>query len=128
MTTNSGLKKIAIVCLLLFASAEWGCKRLLRSPGVTIQATNGSGDVIREVEIDFPSASFGIAALAPATTRSRWVKVTGSAPLKVIFTDASGAHTVTAMRLNPNDAGGIEITFLGSGKINFADHRKGKLQ
>ena len=110
--------------MLVLALGVFGCRRLLHSNGVTIQAHNGSSQFIRTVEVDYPGGSFGIAALRPGGMRSRWVRITGVGPLKLDFVDESGEHkTAAALKLNPNDAGIIVIEFGGNGKISFTDNR-----
>ena len=114
------------VCLLLaLALGISGCRRLLHSNGVTIQALNRSSQFIRTIEIDYPGGSFGIAALRPGGTRPRWVRITASGQLKLEFADETGEHrAVAALTLNPNDAGTIAIEFGGNGKISFKDNRQ----
>jgi hypothetical protein len=100
-----------------------GCHRLLHSNGVTIEVVNSSTQFIRTIEVDFPGGSFGIAALRPAGARSRWVRITASGPLKVIFADDAGEHRAAGMTLNPNDSGAVKLDFHGSGKVIFTDLR-----
>jgi len=111
--------------VLVLALGVFGCRRLLHSNGVTIQAHNDSPQFIRTVEVDYPGGSFGIAALRPGGTRSRWVRITASGALKLDFVDETGEHkTAAALKLNPNDAGTIGIEFAGNGKISFTDNRQ----
>lgn len=111
--------------LLALALATCGCRRLLHSNGVTIHALNRSSQFIRTIEVDYPGGSFGIAALRPGGTRSRWVRITASGQLKLDFVDETGDHrTAAALTLNPNDAGAITIEFGGNGKISFKDNRQ----
>ena len=118
-------KGLRVFMLLVLAFGVSGCRRFLHSNGVTIQTLNSSSQFIRTIEVDYPGGSFGIAALRPGGTRSRWVRITASGPLKLDFVDNSGEHrTAAAIKLNPNDAGSIAIEFAGDGKVSFKDARQ----
>src|SRR5579859_4368261 len=81
-------QRLAFATVLAIVLCLGGC-RLLHSNGVTIQAVNSSTQFIRAIEVDFPGGSFGIAALRPGGTRSRWARMTASGSLKIIFVDDS---------------------------------------
>jgi hypothetical protein len=51
---------------------------------------NQTGGVIHQVEIDYPSASFGIDKLDPGQIYPYKFQVRGKGPVKVQYTDASG--------------------------------------
>jgi hypothetical protein len=54
------------------------------------------GAPVRQVEVDYPSASFGQDYLGSGATYRYRPKLIGSGPVKVTFTDGSGkSHTAT---------------------------------
>jgi hypothetical protein len=114
---------LAVTTALALAVGLWGCRSLLHSNGITVNAVNTSSQFIRSIEVDYPGGSFGIAALRPGGTRSRWVRITASGPLKVDFVDNAGEHRVAAIRLNADDSGSIGLDFSGDGKLAFSDLR-----
>lgn len=117
-------RHVAIAVALMLTFLASGCQRLLHSNGVTIQVVNSSSQFIRNVEVEFPGGSFGIAALRPGGTRARWVRIIGSGLLKLAFVDDKGEHHAAAMRLNPDDAGSVKLEFGGDGKLAFTDLRQ----
>lgn len=78
---------------------------------------------MRNIEVDYPGGSFGIAALRPGGTRSRWVRITASGPLKLDFIDNSGEHRTSLMTLDRDDAGSVKLAFGGDGKLSATDLR-----
>jgi len=57
---------------------------------------NNQGGPIRQVEVDYPNASFGQNQLASGASYAYPPKLMGSGPVKITFTDASGqSHTAT---------------------------------
>lgn len=96
-----------------------------RSPGVILNVVNDSGAVIHNIEIDFPGGSYGIAALRAGERRSRWVRLIGSAPLKVEFVDAGNqSHTAQFIDLHAGENGEVGIHVLEGGRVSVEDLRK----
>ena len=57
-----------------------------------IQATvrNSTSKPLQLIEVDYPTASFGIQGLAPGAEYKYRFKILGSGNLKVLYTDRSG--------------------------------------
>jgi hypothetical protein len=105
-------KTFRIIAALLPAVLLTGCPAHM----LTIRLVNTSTQPVSTIIVDYPSATFGKDKLAPAETFSSPVKITDAGPLKVQFTDASGAvHTYTGLKLHPNQEGSIEIRLDQSG-------------
>jgi hypothetical protein len=81
-----------------------------RAHMVTIRLVNSSAEPISTIIVDYPSATFGKDKLAPREAFSSPVKITGTGPLKVQFTNAKGSinHYLLPV-LHPNEEGSIEI-------------------
>ena len=92
---------------LLAVAALAGC----HSRYIAATVTNRTNGPISPVEIDYPSASFGAASLAPGATYSYRFKVLGNGPTAVLWTDASHIdHKVPGPDLHEGDEGSLTIT------------------
>lgn len=77
---------------------------------------NRSGIPLQLLEVDYPSASFGAAALAPNATFQYRFKIQGSGNLKLSYADPAGKlHHFTGPELKEGQEGKLVIT------INPAD-------
>ncbi len=75
---------------------------------------------IRLIEVDYPSASFGVGSLAPRSQFHYRFKVQGSGPLKLEFTDAQGqTHTTEGPQLNQGQEGRLTITIDPYEKVSW---------
>jgi len=77
-----------------------------------IEATvhNSTGQTLSPVELDYPSASFGIPTLAPNQDFHYRFKTQGSGDTKLIYTDSTHAeHSVTGPALKEGDEGSLLI-------------------
>ena len=77
-----------------------------------IQATitNRSGAPLNVVQVDYPSASFGVQRLAPGEAFHYRFKLLGSGPVKISFIDAkNGEHSVAGPSLNEGQEGTLDI-------------------
>lgn len=100
----------AILAAALFALA--GCK----SPYIATTITNDSGAPVSLIEVDYPSASFGIDALAAGASSPYRFKIIGDGPTKVSWTDASHhSHTSTGPTVEQGQHGQLVITFTPTG-------------
>lgn len=94
---------------LLALAALTGC----HSHYVSIDIHNLSGKPISEVEVDYPSASFGVDTLAVGATYHYRFKILGEGPTKILWTDAAQQnHTVPGPTLSEGQEGTLaaEIT------------------
>ena len=72
---------------------------------------NQSSSALNLVEVDYPSASFGLQTLAPAATYHYRFKIQGSGNVKLTFTDTQGkAHTSSGPELENGQEGALRIT------------------
>ena len=98
--------------LLLLA----GC----RSAFISATLRNSGPQPVRLVEVDYPSASFGVGALAPGAEFRYRFKVQGSGPLKLEFTDAdSKTHEATGPNVQEGEAGNLVIEIDPSGQVHW---------
>jgi len=104
----------ALVSLISLLSA--GC----RSAFVATTITNNSGAQVTLLEVDYPSASFGVGALAPSAQFHYRFKIQGSGPIKLQFTDGAGkAHTASGPDLHEGQQGNLQINIDPSGNISW---------
>jgi hypothetical protein len=83
-------------------AALTGC----HSHNVAIDVQNASGQPVSLVEVDYPSASFGVETLAAGATYHYRFKILGDGPTKLLWTDANQReHTVTGPSLNEGQEG-----------------------
>jgi hypothetical protein len=100
--------------LALFALA--GC----HSYHVETTVLNRTGESIRLLEVDYPSASFGKNALADGATYPYRFQINGSGHLKVQYVSASGqTKTIDGPELKERQEGRLEIVLLPGGKAEF---------
>jgi hypothetical protein len=105
--------------LLLFPVLLGGC----RSAFVSATITNHSGSPVSLIEVDYPSASFGVGSLAPQATFSYRFKIQGSGPIRIQFNDASGkAHTASGPNLAEGDQGSLGISIDESNNVSWVPH------
>jgi hypothetical protein len=110
---TSGLWAIALGASMLSAT---GCK----SFWVDARIENRSGEPIHELEVDYPSASFGTNTLAPGATMQYRFQIRGSGPLQVQYTTAGGkAARAQGLNLKEHQQGQVIIRLLPQDKVDF---------
>ncbi|HYK36367.1 hypothetical protein [Alloacidobacterium sp.] len=108
---------LALVCFV-FA----GC----RSAFVSATITNNSGAKLALIEVDYPSASFGVGSLAAGAQYHYRFKILGNGPVKLQYTDASGQeHTATGPDLQEGGQGTLQINIDTSGKVSWIPNLTG---
>jgi hypothetical protein len=76
--------------------------------------TNATTSPITLVELDYPSASFGVGSLAPGATYHYRFQIIGSGDTKVLWTDAaSHEHTVKGPALHEKQEGPLSVRITG---------------
>ena len=96
--------------LLLLA----GC----HSPVIDATLTNATSDPLRLIEVDYPSASFGVQTLEPGGTFHYRFKVLGSGALKMSWTDnRRQEHASTGPNLSEGSEGKLAIIVSPDGTI-----------
>ena len=107
------------VIALSTALAVAGCK----SYWVTAEVVNETGQPIRELEVAYPTASFGANSLAPGATMHYRLQVRGSGPMKVDYTTPDGkTQHVEGTTLSEHQQGAVTIRLLPDGKAEFIPH------
>ena len=84
---------------------------------------NRTGAAIQLLEVDYPSASFGVDKVASGTDFHYRFQVRGDGPLTVQYT-AAGGHEVqiTGPTLAERQEGQLDIELLPDGKAEFVPH------
>jgi hypothetical protein len=81
---------------------------------------NRTGGPIQLLEVDYPSASFGVNSLAAGAEYHYRIQLRGSGQLKVQYTGSDGRQTlVEGPMLAEQQEGRIEIVLLPGGKAEF---------
>ena len=97
-TTRASLAIIAL-------TAVTGC----HSHYVAIDIHNHTGEPITLLEVDYPSASFGVDTLAACATYHYRFKILGDGPSKILWTDAARQeHTVPGPTLTEGQEGTLD--------------------
>ncbi len=105
---------LAGLCALLLMAA--GCK----SYWMDATVVNRSGEVVKELEVSYPSASFGANTLAPGAEYKYHFQVRNSGPMAVDYVNADGKHVrVEGTTLDESMQGTVEIDLLPAGKVEF---------
>ena len=108
---------ISIAGFALLATA--GCKSY-QSNWIDADVENQTGKPIRELEVDYPSASFGINALASGAAMHYRFQIRGSGPVKVAYTfeDGKSIHS-QGLNLTEREHGHLIIRLSPQGKVDF---------
>lgn len=88
---------------------------------VDATVANHTGGAIELLEVDYPSASFGVDHLAPSAAYHYRFQIRQSGPLKVQYTE-SATHTLrqaSGPELYEKQQGQIQIDLLSDGKVDF---------
>jgi hypothetical protein len=84
-----------------------GCK----SAVIGASLTNATGGIVSEVEVDYPSASFGTSTLAAGDAYHYRFEIIGDGPMKASWMDAAHKnHTATGPTISEGQRGTVEIT------------------
>ena len=97
-----------------------GCK----SYWIDTSVENQSGQAVRELEVDYPTASFGTNSLAPGATMHYRFQIRGTGPVKVEYTSSDEKLTNKLVRaqgltLAEHQHGQLMIRLLPLGKVEF---------
>jgi len=108
----SQLATLAILILLPLC----GCK------SYWVQATveNQTGHPLHELEVDYPSASFGINTLAAGASSHYRFTIRGNGPVKVQYTlDTGNVINAQGPKLSEHQQGTLTLRLLPTGKVDF---------
>jgi hypothetical protein len=99
---------IALAASLSLAAA--GCKSAL----INATVSNHRNTPISLVELDYPSASFGIQKLEPGQDYHYRFKVIGNGPATVLWSEGKDQKKNSGPVLREGDAGNLSVTFTDS--------------
>ena len=108
----------AIVTALVPAAclAAAGC----HSRHIDSMIDNRTGQTIHQVEVDYPSASFGVDSLNSGQVYSYRFQVQGTGPIKVQYTDSTGKQIQRmGSKLMEGDQGQYLIILLPDGMVHW---------
>jgi hypothetical protein len=109
---RTGISDIAI-CALLTAT---GC----HSYHIDATIENRTGAPIQQLEVDYPSASFGANSLAAGAVFHYRIQLRGNGPLKVQYTGSDGHQAqIDGPTVAERQEGTLQIVLLPSGKAEF---------
>jgi hypothetical protein len=112
--------KIHLVILAVFTVAALFVATACHSYHVETTVENHTGGPIQLLEVDYPSASFGVNSLATGAEYHYRIQLRGSGPLKMQYTGSDGRKTqVEGPMLAEQQEGRIEIVLLPGGKVEF---------
>jgi hypothetical protein len=109
-------KTLAVWVLGAGLLAAVGCK----SPHIQVTVENHTGAEVRLLEVDYPSASFGIDSIAAGGSMHYLIQVRDSGQVKVMYTDPHKKQVqVTGPTLAEGQRGALEIVLEPEGKAEF---------
>jgi len=81
---------------------------------------NRTGAAVKLLEVDYPSASFGIDAIAPGANYNYRFQIRGNGQLKVQYTEPNGQLAkLTGPKLEEGQEGKLDIVLLPQAKAEF---------
>ncbi len=105
-TQKQPFRVLGTVLIFTLFCLSAGC----HSSFVQVTVVNATGQTIRLLEVDYPSASFGTQDLATGANFHYRFKVIGQGPTKLIWTDArQREHTVQGPALHEGQEGDLRI-------------------
>ncbi len=111
------LTRLAICAVLLSLAA--GC----HSYHVDTTIENRTGEPIRLLEVDYPSASYGADSLAEGADFHYRIQVEGKGQLKVLYTARDGKPVqIAGPTLAEGQEGRLEVVLQPDGKAEFRPH------
>jgi hypothetical protein len=106
--------RILVICAFVLAAS--GCK----SYWIDADIENQTGQPIHELEVDYPTASFGTNTLAPGAAMHYRFQTRGTGPVKVEYTFGDGKTThAQGITLEEHQQGQLTIRLLPNGKVEF---------
>ncbi len=113
MTLLRGAVSASLLSCLLFAS---GC----HSHQIEATVENHTGAAIEQLEVDYPTASFGANSLAADASFGYRFQIRGSGAVKVQYSVAGGqTRQITGPSLSEGQQGRLVIVLLPDGKAEF---------
>jgi hypothetical protein len=101
------MRSIWTAAALATCFAAVGCQSAL----ITAKVSNHRATPVSLVEVDYPSASFGIQTLAPGQDYRYRFKVIGNGPASVLWDEGHNQKKSTGPILRDGDSGTLNVTF-----------------
>jgi hypothetical protein len=115
-TGRKSAARLTIVLAGLVMLAATGC----HSYWIDATIDNETGATIRELEVDYPTASFGKNSLAPGQSMHYRFQIRGSGPVKVEYTFENGKlNHAQGLNLAERQQGQLQIRLMPQGKVEF---------
>jgi hypothetical protein len=112
--SKSAAKSFQLAILLITLGALAGC----HSRYVETTIDNRGPKNLQMIEVDYPSASFGVGNLAGGAQFHYRFKIQGSGNVKLQFTDPQGqTHNVDGPQLDEGQEGQLTIAIDPTGKV-----------
>jgi hypothetical protein len=84
---------------------------------------NRTGQAIQQLEVDYPSASFGVDSLAPGAVFHYRIQLRGTGTIKVLYPGAIGHQvSIDGPSVAERQEGSLQIVLLPGGKAEFQPH------
>lgn len=100
----------------LVGLGAFGC----RSAFIETTVQNDGATPVRVIEVDYPSASFGMQTLDAHAIYRYHFKIQGSGPVTITFLDNAGKpHAATGPTLTQGQQGSLKITIDSSGSVSW---------
>jgi hypothetical protein len=110
---------LSAAILLCIAFALSAC----RSAFIETTVENTGPAAVHLIEVDYPSASFGMQTLDAHSTYHYHFKVQGSGPITITFIDNAGKpHTATGPTLVQGQQGTLKITIDQASGVSWGAH------
>ncbi|HWT66159.1 MAG TPA: hypothetical protein VN151_08590 [Terracidiphilus sp.] len=109
--------RASLLALFTLILAFAGC----RSPRLDVTIQNHTGSAIDLLEVDYPSASFGLEHLDLGAAYHYRIQTRGSGPLLMHFTEAAthAQRQISGPTLQQGQSGELHVELLPGGKANF---------
>lgn len=117
------MKKWISAGVLMVLSAGAGCRS---APYIFVTVTNVSGEDVRNLEVDYPGASFGHDQLTNGAAYPYKFQPRGSGKVSAEFTDMAGKqHKVEGPMMSEGQSGTLDIRLTPGDGITFAPNFSG---
>ena len=110
------LRRFLLIAVAIGAFHASAC----HSDHIDTTIENRTGAPLQLIEVDYPSASFGVDSLANGATFHYRFQVRGSGPLKLSYAAAGGKQVqITGPALTEGQQGQLDIVLSPGGKAEF---------
>lgn len=119
MRRRNGLQGILLLAGLAAIVAMAGCRAKL----VEVRVVNSGTTVLHNIEVDYPSASFGTSNLAPGATYIYRIQLQDAGRMTVEFFDSKEkSHSGKGPYVAQGQQGMLTLTLDGRGKNEWVAH------